>query len=114
MPITSTPVRIPDPTIRTAFVGDEKSEDILHFGSIKLRVNGTGNLMPTLYSLDDSANQILVSMVMSTSPGKEPVRLSNFLAQRASLELKTTVINEIFRINRIILFVKPIYSSYPA
>ena len=101
------------PFIKTAIIRDEGAEDILHFGAIKLRVNGNGNLIPTLYDLDDQHSQILLSMIMSSGPGREPLRLSNFITQGARLKLETTAIDETMKVNRIIVFVKGMWSEYP-
>jgi hypothetical protein len=87
-------------------------QDILHFGAVKFRVNGAGNLRLRFLSLDSAVTQTLVPIVMSSTPGKQPNRLCNFISERGMLEGKTTVINEIFRINKIILFSKPLWTEY--
>jgi hypothetical protein len=87
-------------------------QDILHFGAVKIRVNGSGNLQLRFLSLDSVDTQTLVPLAMATSPGRQPTRLANFISQRGMLEIKTTVINETFRINKIILFSKPIWTEY--
>lgn len=89
------------------------AEQILHFGAITYRLNGTGTFRPTLYSLDRTTSQTLVPLTMSLTPGKEPTRLCNFNQQRALLRGETTAIDEYFKINRIVLFVKAIYTQYP-
>jgi len=88
-------------------------ESILHFGAIRVRVVGDGNLKAKLSSLDDSFSQDLVPLAMESASGIQPTRLANFNSQRALLELKTTEINEYFKINRIIFFIKELYTSYP-
>ena len=98
----------------TARSNISKGENISHFTGIRLRVTGSGSLRPTLYSLDDIRSEVLVAMTMSATTNIEPFRLSNFMEQRARLELKTTALNETFRINRIIIFAKPIFTMYPA
>lgn len=87
-------------------------QDILHFGAVKLRVNGTGSLQMKFIGLDNATEQVLAPITMATLPGRQPQRLSNFIGQRALLEGKTTVINEIFRINKIIIFSKPLWTEY--
>ncbi len=91
----------------------EHGENIVHFAGIRLRVTGNGNLKLSFHSLDDVRNQTLVPLVMQATTDREPSRLSNFISQRARLEVRTTEINENFRINRIIVFAKPIYTDYP-
>ncbi len=88
-------------------------ESISHFAAIRVRVVGTGNLQMTVYSLDDVKSKTLVALTMSATNRIIPTRLVNFMEQRASFELKTTAIDEKFRINRIVIFSKEVYSSYP-
>jgi len=89
-------------------------ENISHFGHIRLRVIGTGNLKPTYFSFQDVRSQALVPLPMSLTTNIEPLRLGNFNEQRASLELKTTNINDYFRINRILVYTKFFATEYPA
>ena len=88
-------------------------ENINHFNSIRVLVTGSGNLIPTLYSLSDTETVSLTSIAMLAATNKQPTVLTNFIQQRAALELKTTEINETFIISRIILFARPIFTSYP-
>jgi hypothetical protein len=89
------------------------AEEIVHFGAVRLRVTGVGNLDMEFLSLDSVDTQTLAPLAMQTTTGREPVRLANFISQRGMLKLSTNAISESFRINRIILFVKPIWSEYP-
>jgi len=93
--------------------GASGGELISHFTGVRLRVNGTGSLQMRLISLDDQREQVLVPLAMNPLPGKEPLRLSNFNEQRAYLELKTTAIDEVMRVNRVIVFAKSLYTDYP-
>jgi len=88
-------------------------ENISHFAAIRIRLNGVGNLKMATYSLDDVRSKTLVPFVMSQNARIIPTRLVNFTEQRASFELKTTEIDEKFRINRIVIFMKEVFSSYP-
>lgn len=92
----------------SSFIGE-----VIHFGAVRLRVNGTGNLRAFLSSLDDISSQTLVPNVMALTTKREPTILANFSEQRARLELGTTAIDEVFTISKIIVFVKPIFSGYP-
>jgi hypothetical protein len=89
------------------------AEDILHFGGMRYRVTGSGNLRTTMKSLDDVKSITLATIAMSTAPGQEPFRLTNLISQRARYRVETTEMDEVFTINRIVVFVKPIYSGYP-
>lgn len=88
-------------------------ESISHFASIRIRVTGSGSLRMTVYSLDDVRSKVLVPLVMAATARYAPTRLVNFMEQRAAFELKTTAIDERFRINRIIIFSKEVFKSYP-
>src|SRR5262245_8045435 len=88
-------------------------ENISHFASIRVRVNGSGNLKMKVYSLDDVRSKVLVPFTMQTANRIIPTRIVNFMEQRAAFELKTTEIDEKFRINRIVIFMKEVFTSYP-
>ena len=89
------------------------AEDLLHFGSVKLRITGSANLDMQLIGLDDTITQDLFPLPITTTSGREPVRLSNMIGQRARLKLSTDAIDEWINVNRIIIYVKPTYTSYP-
>lgn len=89
-------------------------EDILHTTMVRLRVTGVGNLKMKFYSLDNTREYDLGNMNLSLSPGRDLDRLCNVIEQRAFFEIKTTEINEVFRINRIIVYARPFASQYPA
>jgi len=88
-------------------------ENITHFGGIRLRVTGRGNLKATFYSLDNVDSQALAVIPMSLATAIEPFRLANFITQRAFLRLETTELDETFKFNRIIVYAKPLYTSHP-
>ena len=88
-------------------------ESVSHFAAIRIRLNGTGNLKMKAYSLDDVKTKELVPFVMKPVTRIIPTRIVNFTEQRASFELKTTEIDEKFRINRIVIFQKELYTSVP-
>lgn len=88
-------------------------ENISHFAALRIRITGVGSLRMTVYSLDDVRSKILVPFTLSLANRIQPTRLVNFMEQRASFELKTTEIDERFRINRIIIYTKEVFSSYP-
>ena len=88
-------------------------ESISHFAAIRVRVNGTGDLKMEVFSLDDVRSKVLVPFTMQEATRIIPTRLVNFMEQRACFELKTTEMDEYFKINRIIVFTKETFSSYP-
>lgn len=90
------------------------SEEIInHYGAVRLRVTGSGNLQMTLYSLNEVKQNDLAPIVLSSATNIEPNRLSNFTQQKAKLEIKITEIDENFNISKIIVFVKPVAKSFP-
>jgi hypothetical protein len=88
-------------------------ENVNHFHSVRFRLQGTGNLQLALFSMDDIRSYTITPLPMSLLTRIEPTRLANLTEQRAALQGKTTVINEFVRINRIVVFVKEVFSSYP-
>lgn len=84
-----------------------------HIVGVRLRVQGSGNLLLSLTDLDDVQNQNLNPLPMQITTRVEPTCLSNFQSQRTRLVGKVTVINEHFHINRIIIFAKPVAIEYP-
>ena len=89
-------------------------ESISHFTGVRMRIIGSGDLKMTFKSFDEIEEQELVPFSMSATTAREPFRLANFNQQRAMLEGYTDVIDEIFKINRIIIFAKELWSDYPS
>jgi hypothetical protein len=96
-------------------------EQINHFAGVTMRVTGHGNLIPTWITQEwgvDGQPQVgktkqMAPVVLPQPAGRQPFRLGSFVAQRASLELKVTQIDETFRINRIVVWVKPLWTGFP-
>jgi len=88
-------------------------ESIIHFGGIRLRINGIGNLRATFYSLDRIRNHVLVPIPMEIITDREPTRLANFTTQRAVLRLETNAISEYMNVNRVIVYTKLMYTQFP-
>lgn len=88
-------------------------EGVQHFNAVRLRITGTGNFKMKLFSFDDEFAEELAELPLKERNFKEPTVPTNFISQRAALEIKTTNINEYFKINRIIIFAREIFTSYP-
>lgn len=84
-----------------------------HIVGTRWRITGTGNLKISLTDLDNIQTQDLVDLPMQSTTRFEPTRLANFQSQRTRLVGRTTELNEVFRINRIIIFAKPVAMEYP-
>lgn len=87
---------------------------INHFGLVRLRVTGTGNLQMSLLSRSGSRNFNLAQLPMSANTDIEPTRLSNFTEQAAQLKVNVINLGETFLISKIIVFVRPVAKSYPS
>lgn len=86
---------------------------ITHYGAVRYRIVGLGNLITTLYSLQEVESQTLANINMTPTNDRMPTLLANFQKEQIFLKGQTTEINEYFRINRIIVYTKPIWSGYP-
>jgi len=94
--------------------GGSSGENISHFTGVRMRLVGAGDLQMFFHSLDEVESQTLVPFTMAATTNRESFRLANFNQQRAMLEVKTTEINEYFKINRIIIFAKELWTDYPS
>lgn len=86
---------------------------IMHYNAVTIRVNGVGSLKLKLYSSDEVRKSELVPLTMSVVNNRELTRIANFRDQRAQLEFRITSINEKFEISKIVIFSKPVATSYP-
>lgn len=89
-------------------------EGISHFAAVRMRVYGTGVLHMKWYSLDQIRSKDLVGFQMSPTTRIQPTRLGSFVEQRAQLEFSTDAIDEVFTIERIVIFMKELYTSHPS
>lgn len=85
-----------------------------HIVSVRMRVVGTGNLQLSLSDLDDIQTETLIPLPMTPTTRIEPLRLANFQSQRVRLIGRVTEVGEYFKIQRIIIFGKPVVQEYPA
>lgn len=88
-------------------------ENLNHFHGVKVRVIGSGNLQMTLIGFDSVRTFALQNLAMTAAPGFEPTKLADFISQRARLQGTTTSINNTFNINRIIVYMKEVYTEVP-
>jgi len=93
---------------------EKGGENEHHVVSIRMRVIGIGNMQLSLKDLDDIQTEVLVNIPMTLTTRIEPIRLANFQSQRIRLEGKTTELGENFKIQRILIFAKPVAVEYPA
>lgn len=91
-----------------------QGELIHHVAAVRMRVVGSGNLTMALHSLDDIQITTLTPFAMAATTYIEPTRLANFKSQRILLRFGVNEIDEWFKIQRIIIYVKPVETSYPS
>lgn len=88
-------------------------ESITHFGSVRVRVVGNGQLQIFVQSLNDINSKSLAPIPLAPVARYAPTRLVNFVEQRAAFTFRTINKGETFSINRIVIFTKEIYKSFP-
>lgn len=109
------------PFIQTALIdsrsaarsGGSSGENINHYTGVRMRVVGSGSLEMTLRSQDNIRSVSLVPFTMASVARTSPFRLVNFVEQRVQLRIETLLIDEEFRINRIILYAKTLWIEEP-
>lgn len=84
-----------------------------HYHTITLRVKGSGNLLTTLYSLEDEYSQVLKNLTLSATTSRSPTLLTNFIQEKAYLYIRVSTIDHKFEISNIIVGVKPVATGYP-
>ena len=94
--------------------GGSSGEVISHYTGVKMRIVGSGDLQMRLISLDEEREYVMIPFTMAATTRIEPTRLANFNEQRAMLEGKTTELDEYFKINRIIILAKELWTEYPS
>jgi hypothetical protein len=87
-------------------------DNISHFAAIRIRVVGTGNLKMSVGCLG-VRSKTLVPFVLQTTNRMLMTRIVNFMETRAFFQIQTTEMDEYFRINRIVVFMKEKFTSYP-
>lgn len=88
-------------------------EGINHFNAVRVTGIGSGNLQVIAYGASDTVVQTLVPITLSASTDFPHTRLMNVSRNRISLEFKVTELNEWFSVDRIIVFIKPLFTSIP-
>ena len=86
---------------------------INHFGSIRLRVTGSGTLNAKLVSMNTTTESILANITLQSTTPRYINQLANFNQQKAQLVLQTTDLNAYFFLRQIIFYVKPVAESFP-
>lgn len=95
-----------------------KGENINHFNGVRFRILGSGNVLIKLVSLPDNNDNVVERNLIpldldALNQNREPLKKANFMQQRSKVVLKTNRINEVMKINRIVVFVRPVFTNYP-
>jgi hypothetical protein len=91
-----------------------RGEYISHCVSVRLRVNGTGNIRTAVFDFGNTNFMYLVDLLMNDNiTGRTLTALANFNSELIQAEIRTTAIDEVFRVSRIIPYVKVSKMSYP-
>jgi hypothetical protein len=98
---------------RGLLVAKSSGESIIHVNAVRIRVKGDGLLRMQMQSLDEVYTKDLVPLDLAETNNREPTQLTNFKQQRQRLYVKTTDFADYFDINRIIIFAKPMFTSFP-
>lgn len=88
-------------------------DNVQHFSTVRIRATGQGELRILVRSLDDVRRKFLVPLKLEAASRIIPNRIVNFVEQKACFEFSTTQLNEYVRVNRIIVYMKDIYTSTP-
>ncbi len=110
------------PFIKTAMIGvggtarpkSGADETLNHYTGTRIRVTGVGSLLMSLISQDGVNTQVLTPFTLASTNRLAPFRLANFIEQRVQLQLSTTAIDETFRVTKIIIYAKPVFTMVPA
>ncbi len=90
-----------------------RGENISHFTGVRLRMVGSGELKMKFLSLDETNYYDLMPLPLAVTTNVEPFRGANFVEQRCAFKGYTTDIDEVFSINRIVIFGKELWAEYP-
>lgn len=93
--------------------GGSGGENEHHVVAVRLRLVGVGNLHMSLTDLQDVQTYTMVDLPMQPVTRIEPTRLANLQSQRIRFVMSTSVIDEHFKVNRILIYAKPVAVEYP-
>lgn len=90
-----------------------QSNDIVHYGAVRARVVGSGNLLVSLHGYDFIQSEVLDPIVMSATIFRQEQRLANFQGQECMIKFETVDIDDRMEVDSITLFVKSLWTEYP-
>lgn len=88
-------------------------ENVIHVGAVRVRGYGNGTVNLRLIGLGNIEEQELASAILDDFTHRPFTILANFIQTRAQVELKTTELGDLMIVSRIIVYTKPIWTSFP-
>lgn len=88
-------------------------EYINHFTAIRMRLKGQGNILGTLYSYDEIQSDVLNPTPMSSVVDDPITLLADFTSYVGKLELSTHDFDDVMNISQILIYIKPVATSFP-
>lgn len=88
-------------------------ENIQHHSHLRMRVTGIADFRMVVHSMDYIKSKELVPIMVQVLNRIQPVRIVNFVEQRVAYEFAHLKMDEYVRINRIVIYMKEIYTSHP-
>lgn len=86
---------------------------INHVGGVGFRIKGSGTLALELWGQDNSDYQLLAPITLSSNPGREIIRPSTFMSEKASLKISINAVGSWFKLRKVNIYANEIYKSRP-
>jgi len=87
--------------------------EVLHCGAVRYQLSGSGVMKSTLLSVDDIYSTALPDIDIPASAARQATILSNFNQERMYLYFRTTKINEVINLSKLVIFIRPVATGYP-
>lgn len=89
------------------------SDVISHCNLIRTRVNGSGELITTLYDLGNTNSRLLTDATLAEGRGISLSQIANFRAERISVEIRVNQMDDWFKVSNLYAYVKQTAASFP-
>lgn len=87
--------------------------EVIHAVGARFRVRGDGLLQVRMKNLDGLRTVLLDSIAMEDRSRREMTSIANFQDQAVQILFRTTQIDDVLNISKVVCFVKPVAESYP-
>ena len=87
--------------------------EVIHAVAARFRVRGDGLLQVRMKNLDGLRTVLLDSITMEDRSRREMTSIANFQDQAVQILFRTTQIDDVLNISKVVCFVKPVAESYP-